>query len=158
MSHPDAILGLDVGAQRVGISLKARGLSLVVPIGAVPRKAAEAEVLRLVTEKMVHTILIGLPLLRDGKESKQCLDVRRFARGLRRKCGVRIVLFDEYLTSREADGRLSSSTRTARDVRESGIRDAVAATVLVEEYLSRLATSHNEPVGIEFVDNEEHGG
>ena len=103
----------------------------------------------LVREHGVKQIVLGLPLRLDGTRGEMAEEVERFAQRVRKQIGVPVELVDERLTSWEAE-RLMEETqgRSMRDEKgPSGKKaksaqakmsvDAVAAAVILKEYLDR---------------------
>lgn len=103
----------------------------------------------LVREHGVKQIVVGLPLRLDGTHGEMAEEVGRFAGRLRRQIGVPVELVDERLTSWEAERLLEEvQGRFIHDEKLTGGRkpkkasakmtvDAVAASVILKEYLER---------------------
>jgi len=71
------------------------------------------------------TILVGLPLSMDGTEGPQAARSRQWARQLLDDCWDAVVFRDERLT-----------TAAARDLAREGPVDAVAAEVIVHDFMN----------------------
>jgi putative Holliday junction resolvase len=90
---------------------------------------------KLVEEYSPQLVLLGNPISHRGTETAMSERVAAFAEKLRRRLNCRVELFDERLTSAEAN----------RVLRDSGIGiekrrravDRVAATLLLQAYLDR---------------------
>lgn len=106
-------------------------------------------------EHHVRQIVVGLPLRMDGTPGGMAEEARRFAERVRKQLGVPVELVDERLTSWEAErileeemGRRITHVET-REGRRKGPRisdgkytvDAVAAMVILREYLAHTPTS-----------------
>jgi putative holliday junction resolvase len=103
----------------------------------------------LVREHGVKQIVVGLPLRLDGTRGEMAEEVERFAQRMRKQIGVPVEMVDERLTSWEAERLLEEvQGRFMRDERLHGARkpkktqakmtvDAVAAAVILKEYLER---------------------
>jgi putative holliday junction resolvase len=91
----------------------------------------------------VSLIVVGLPLNMDGTEGLSARAARAFAERLGSATGLPVEMFDERLTSVEADERLreASGSRTStgaarkRAARKKAARDAMAAAVILEGWL-----------------------
>src|SRR5262247_573591 len=100
------IAALDVGDARVGVAisdelgLTTRGLGVVRRRGGVRDLEAIA---RLVVPLAPARIVVGLPLNMDGSEGPQAAKVRRFAERLGTHTGLPVDLWDERLTTVEAE-------------------------------------------------------
>jgi putative holliday junction resolvase len=91
----------------------------------------------LIAELGVTEILIGNPIHMSGKEGRQAEYVKEFAERLQEQTGVPVKLWDERLTTVEAQRVLRQSgasiEKRARSV------DRLAAVLLLENYLDALA-------------------
>lgn len=98
-------LGLDVGDARIGCALSRSGI-ICEPVATVARRGrtqALDAIGRLVQEHAVTDIVLGLPLLEDGREGEQAEKTRAFSRSLaRRMPNLRLHFEDERHTSGEA--------------------------------------------------------
>ena len=142
------IVGLDVGARRIGVAISDATGTLARPVGVLqpagleadaPRTAA-AEIARLRAEEDgVSALVVGLPCRLDGSANDMTARVRAFAEELGRLTGLPVTLQDERLTSREAESRLAL---TIKDWRARKTRlDAVAAAIILQDYLDIAAHS-----------------
>lgn len=110
-------------------------------------------------EHQVKQILVGHPLRLDGTAGEMAEEASRFAERMRKQLGLPVELVDERLTSWEAErileeelGRRITHVET-RDGRKKTTRnldskytvDAVAAMVILREYLAR--TTSDEEAG-----------
>lgn len=101
----------------------------------------------LVREHGVTRIVVGLPLRLDGTRGEMAEEAERFAQRIRKQIGVPVELVDERLTSWEAErlleemqGRILHSKKAggrkmAKKSQERMTVDAVAAAVILKEYL-----------------------
>jgi putative Holliday junction resolvase len=87
----------------------------------------------LAAEEGIDVFVVGLPRRLEGKEGPSARRAREFASALRKATGVRVVLLDEWLTTREAKGRLRDQGLNEREQR--GRIDSAAAAVLLQSYL-----------------------
>ena len=130
------LLALDVGEVRVGTATadSTTGIAFSGETFLRAEGEAEREILRIITEKEVKTMVVGLPLGPDGTKNKQCSNIENFCRRIKRRIKVEIVYSDEYLSSQEADEILG----TRKGSRKTGKRDAVAAALILQGYLDSL--------------------
>ncbi len=127
------IMALDWGLRRIGIAVSdelgiaAHGL----PTLARKNIRKDLDALRsLIREREITTVIVGKPLHWDGSESRSSGQAMRFARRLAKHANVDIKLWDERLTSWEAENLLGRSSRVA------GATDRMAAVLLLESYLA----------------------
>ncbi|RMG40692.1 MAG: Holliday junction resolvase RuvX [Candidatus Dadabacteria bacterium] len=132
------IMAIDVGDVRVGVAISDElGIS-ANPLCALERKnnLAQSEIIRLIKEHAVTTIVAGLPLSTAGDETEQSEKAQRFCRRIARRSGVEVVFVDEFLTTEEAKQRLNLGSSPPQKLRKSGDIDAVSASIILERYLS----------------------
>ncbi len=89
----------------------------------------------LAREEGIGVFVVGLPRRLDGREGPSARKARDFAARLKKAAGVRVVLVDEWLTTREAKGRLRDQGLSERDQRSRV--DSAAAAVLLQSFLDR---------------------
>ena len=137
------IMGIDYGSRRVGVALSDRlGIAAhpfeVIEVGpGLHRRLAD-----LVGSEDVDKVVVGLPVSLDGTEQAAALRTRRFVDRLRPLVGVEVVLYDERLTTRIAEGVLVAAG-TSRSKRRRRV-DKVAAAVMLQGYLDRQARARVE--------------
>jgi len=129
-------LALDVGDERIGVAISDSNAFLARPLVVVARRPGPSSFLQIaeiIAENGVELVVVGLPLLPDGTEGKQVRSTRAYVRGLRRHIGIPVVYRDEWSTTRRATEIMVQSGRGRR--RQRRARDAVAAAVILQEYL-----------------------
>ena len=128
-------LGLDVGERRIGIAVSDPEGRLAVPMGTHERRGGDdaAALIDLAQREEAGRIVVGLPLSLDGSQSTQTEAASAFAERLRERGDVDVVLWDERLSSREADHHLRASGRRGKDAKAR--RDSIAATIILQAYL-----------------------
>jgi putative pre-16S rRNA nuclease len=128
------LMALDVGKRRIGIAISDPLAITARPHSTIERnKEAPGKIAALIRELEIGKLLIGLPLHLSGIEGEQAQDVRRFVEKLSPFVTIPIEYKDERLTTVEAEHRLSDRRGDWRK-RKKRI-DAVAASVMLEEYL-----------------------
>lgn len=104
----------------------------------------------LAREHRVKQVVVGLPLNLDGTRGEMAEEAERFAQRVRKQLGVLVEMVDERLTSWEAErlleemqGRFLHGPKkgggTQRKAPARATVDAVAAAVILTEYLGRQA-------------------
>ena len=91
------------------------------------------ELSELAREEGIQVFVVGLPRGLRGQEGASARRARKFAERLGRQSGVRVVLLEEWLTTREAKGRLHQQGLSERSQRER--IDSAAAAILLQSYL-----------------------
>jgi putative holliday junction resolvase len=129
------IAALDLGKRRIGIAMTDPDECGAYPVATIGRRSLardlESIVSRLGELEAMH-VVVGLPLNMDGTMGPQAHAAETFAQQLREATGFTVDMYDERLTSFEADERLKALPRRRR-TRQTN--DAIAATVILEGWL-----------------------
>jgi len=119
------VLALDYGRARCGCALSDPSGTIATPLpiveGAGTRRGLDA-LARLVREHGVETVLVGLPLTLAGEEGSQARETREFTQRLSTRVDVPVALYDERLTTRQAEragGAAGADSRAAAHLLES---------------------------------------
>jgi putative Holliday junction resolvase len=129
------IAAIDYGKRRLGIAAADPLGILVYPAGVIQRRSLKRDLIILdarLSELQATRVIVGLPLNMDGTAGPAARAAERFAQHLHDATGLEVELYDERLSTFEADERLTIATK--RD-RRSAIVDAVAAVVILESWL-----------------------
>ena len=125
------VLALDAGEARCGCAVCDPTGTVVTPLAALPQPDTRRgldTLARLVREREIEQIVVGLPLTMRGEEGDQARWARRFAERLGELVEVPIAMHDERLTTRQAE-RTGGTAET----------DSLAAAHLLEAYLMARA-------------------
>lgn len=132
-----ALLGLDVGSVRIGVSFAPAGLSIAQPLATIhygddDGSSACEQIRALVAQHGVAMVVSGWPRSLDGLTTAQTAFVEEFVAKLKAALDVPVELQDEALTSRQAEDELKSRGKpfSKEDV------DALAATYILQDYLN----------------------
>ncbi len=140
------ILALDHGTRRIGVAVSDELKMIAQPvefIPAVPYAAFLDRLKVLIREKEVELILVGMPRNMDGSYGEAALRVREFITVLQETITVPIKVWDERLTSKQAE-RLLIEGEVRRQDRKGKI-DKTAAALLLQSYLDSLTLMENVP-------------
>lgn len=135
--RPVRWLGVDLGDKRTGLAVGDVASGLASPAGVIERLGPDdlaAAVARAATEHDAGGVVVGLPLNMDGSEGPRAKLARAFGGRLTAR-GVAVVeLFDERLTSADADWAMAGSGLTHKQ--KKARRDALAAAALLRDFLA----------------------
>jgi putative Holliday junction resolvase len=130
------ILGLDVGSKTIGLAVSdplgitAQGLQTIRR----KNKRTDFELLeRVIREHEVREIVVGLPLRMSGQGSRQSEKVSAFAGELGARFQLPVHLWDERLTSVQAN-RLLREAELSIAKRAAAV-DRMAAVLILQSYL-----------------------
>ena len=132
------VVGIDFGRKRIGLAItdgQGDGQG-AFPLGVMERRSLkyDLETIRSrLADRAVSLIVVGLPLNMDGTEGPSARAARAFAEHVGSATGLPVEMFDERLSSFEADERLREAS-TSRASKKAA-RDAMAATVILEGWL-----------------------
>jgi len=130
------ILGLDVGARRIGVAvsdplgLTAQGLETIQRRN---RRYDSGELQKVVCAHQIREIVVGNPLRMSGESGTQAEKMEAFAAQLRQTFAMPVHLWDERLTTAEAH-RLLDETGI-RDSRRKEVIDKMAAVLILQSFL-----------------------
>lgn len=128
------LVGLDVGARRVGVAVSDELWLIASPVESVDLKRGGMDALVAVIERFdPELIVVGLPTGLSGREGPQATAVRQFATRLGEATGRPIVFWDERLTTFIAEQALIETGHRRRE--RKGRVDAVAASLILQSYL-----------------------
>ena len=108
------LLGIDLGDRRIGIATGDTTTGAVKPLLTLRRSspARDAEAIaRICEERQADTIVVGLPLHLDGRESEQSRRTRAWVEAVEAHMTIPLRLRDERLTSRSAESRMGPPPR-----------------------------------------------
>src|SRR5947207_13079684 len=134
------ILAIDHGSRRMGIAVSDELKTLAQPVEFIPAEPFAAFLRRLkelIREKEVDLILVGMPRNMDGSYGPAALKVQDFVAALKNAITVPIKLWDERLTSAQAN-RFLIEGNVRREKRKEKV-DKMAAAILLQSYLDNLA-------------------
>lgn len=135
------ILGLDVGSRRIGVAVSdplgitAQGLETLHR----KNKKYDLQYLnRIIRDYEVAEIVVGLPLRMSGVEGIQAEKIQAFAEDLRKHFKLPVHLWDERLTSAEAN-RLLRETDLSIEKRGQAV-DRMAAILILQGWMESRAS------------------
>lgn len=146
-------LSIDYGRERIGLAIARANAKMAQPLSTLRRINRNEDMRRLrelAREHRVKQVVVGLPLNLDGTRGEMAEEAERFAQRVRKQLGVLVEMVDERLTSWEAErlleemqGRFLHGPKkdggTQRKAPARATVDAVAAAVILNEYLGRQA-------------------
>lgn len=133
------VLALDHGTKRVGLAISDEMGMIAQPLTFLPAEPI-AELFeglkKVIAEKNVEQILVGIPRNMDGSYGPAAEKARKFIEQLKEVVTIPIRTWDERLTSAQAN----------RDMIQGGLRreerklkaDQTAAAILLQSYLDSL--------------------
>jgi len=133
------ILAVDYGDARTGIAISDPTGFLTGETTTISSYRAEVvaeEIVKLCESRRVERIVVGRPLNMNGTAGDRAQKCEDFAQSLREKTGLEVALWDERLTSVDANRILSDAGK--KKGKQRARVDAVAASLILEGYLGFL--------------------
>lgn len=136
------IMGLDYGSKTVGVSISDALLLTAQGIETIERKEENklrktlARIESLIKEYEVEKIVLGFPLNMNDTIGERAEKTLEFKAMLERRTGLEVILWDERLTTVEAEQILIESN-VRREDRKKYI-DKIAAGFILQGYLDSL--------------------
>ena len=138
-------MGVDFGLKRIGVSVCDGEWILATPLPVIYTKSMRVSidaVAALIKAQNVGGIVIGLPLNLDGSESIQSGLVRAFSKNLQRVTGLPTVLYDERLTTVEAN-ELLIEAGVVKAADRAKLIDSMSAKVILQSYIDNKKSENN---------------
>ena len=134
------VLALDHGTKRIGVAVSDELKVIATPLEFIPAEPFAgflARLKELVQEKEVELILVGMPRNMDGSYGPAALKVQEFVTVLKETISQPIKMWDERLTSAQANRFLIEGNVRRADRKEKV--DKMAAAILLQSYLDSRA-------------------
>ncbi len=129
-------LGVDYGTHRVGLAISDETAMLATPLETVAVRGmddAVRAVARHCDRMGVRRVVVGMPLNMNRTRGPSAVAAAVLAERIRRETGLKVVEWDERLTTRQAEKSLI--TAGVRRERRRGLIDQVAAQLILQSYL-----------------------
>ena len=130
------ILGLDYGSRRIGaavsdpLGLTAQPLPPIIRSG----DKKDIEEIGLLAKRLeAASVVLGLPLLMNGEEGSAAARAREFGARVEASLNLPVVMWDERLTTVQAERHLVESN--LRRERRKELRDSLSAMFLLQSIL-----------------------
>ena len=142
------IMGLDFGSKTVGVAisdplfLTAQGIEIVRRKAPGKLRQTLARINELKEEYEVGKIVLGFPKKMNNTEGERCEKTLEFKEMLEKRTGLEVVLWDERLTTVEAD-RTMMQVGIRRENRKEYV-DELAAIFILQGYLDYQSRQHTE--------------
>jgi putative Holliday junction resolvase len=134
-----ALIGIDAGTKTLGLALSDITRTIASPLKVIRRtkfKEDAADLLHTAAEHRVGGFVLGLPFNLDGTAGPRVQATRALARNLNALCELPILLWDERLSTAEAERTLLEADASRR--RRAQVIDKLAATIILQGALDRM--------------------
>ena len=132
------ILGIDFGDVRVGLALSDKNKLIAFPFRTISyhsKKKLISDLIKIISDHKVDSIVIGLPIGLKGTDTNQTLVVREFAKTLR-SFKIHVFLEDERFSSIIAKKSLiKQNIKTGHNKSEI---DQRAASIILQQFIDKI--------------------
>lgn len=141
------LLGLDVGDKTVGVAVSDSRRSVASPVDTIRRAKLAADVAalrKILQERQVVGLVVGLPVNMDGSEGPRCQSVRAFVRNLAQQgLSLPVAFWDERLSTAAVERFLVDEADMTRAGR-ARVVDKMAAAYILQGALDALASQRRD--------------
>jgi putative Holliday junction resolvase len=132
------ILGLDVGKKRTGLAQSDPMLTIASPIGAFGTPDIFRKIEEIASESDILRIVVGWPVHLSGDSGESVHMVKSFMGELKKRFPeIETDVLDERFTSSLAQQSIIDAGTKKKKRQEKGLVDAVAAAILLQNYLDK---------------------
>ena len=142
------LLGLDVGAKSIGLAISDSNFKVATAIDTIRRTKFSKDIQQLekiINERSIGGLVIGLPVSMDGTEGPACQSIRQFGTNLIAQVMIGITFWDERLSTSAVQRFLTKEADISRR-RRSQIVDKLAATYILQGAVDSLLPNHYWPI------------
>ncbi len=141
------VMGVDLGVARTGIAVSDKSEKFAFPKEVITEYNTDKLILKICEKAKLYEaeqIVVGLPKNMDGSLGERAKLCTEIAEKIELESGIKTVLYDERCTTMEAYNLLDMNETYGKKRKQTV--DAVAATVILEDYLAYLRLTRVEPV------------
>ena len=145
------IMGLDYGSKTVGVAISdpleitAQGVEIIRRKDENKLRKTYARIEELIQQYDVKEIVVGLPKNMNNTVGERAVKSLEFKEKLEKRTGLPVVMWDERLTTAEAE-RTLMETGVRRENRKQFL-DQMAAVLILQGYLDRMNMNKDENNG-----------
>ena len=145
------LMGLDYGSKTVGVAVRdplgltAQGVETVWRKQENKLRQTLARIEELISEYQVERIVLGYPKNMNNTVGERAVKSLEFKEKLEKRTGLPVVMWDERLTTAEAE-RTLMETGVRRENRKQFL-DQMAAVLILQGYLDRMNMNKDENNG-----------
>ena len=145
------IMGLDYGSKTVGVAISdplgitAQGIEIIRRKSENKLRQTLARIEELIAQYQVELLVLGFPKHMNNDIGDRAVKSLEFQEMLKRRTGLDVVMWDERLTTAEAE-RTLMETGVRRENRKQFL-DQMAAVLILQGYLDRMNMNKDENNG-----------
>lgn len=142
LSPGQRLLGLDLGEKTIGLAVSDATLTVASPADTIRRTKFTADAValeRVIDERRIGALVLGLPIDMHGGEGPRCQSVRQFATNFLQRRDLPLAFWDERLSTVAVTRAMLDADLSRK--RRGEIVDKAAAAYILQGVLDRLATA-----------------
>jgi putative Holliday junction resolvase len=127
------LLGIDLGSTTIGLAVSDATRIIASPLETLKRgkfRVDSAALVKLIEQRDIGGIVIGLPVSMDGTEGPRCQATRQFAENLLGVIDLPIAFWDERLSTAAVERVLIGEADMSRKRRREVVDKMAAAYIL----------------------------
>ncbi|MBL8642436.1 MAG: Holliday junction resolvase RuvX [Rhodospirillaceae bacterium] len=140
LAKNQAVLGLDLGTKTIGLAISDVGLMIASPLTTIARTKFTkdfAALEKVIAERQVGALVLGLPVEMDGTEGPRVQATRSFADEVLKRRDIPIAFWDERLSTAAVQRMLTDEADLSRK-RRAEVVDKMAAAYILQGMLDSL--------------------
>ncbi len=138
----DIYLGFDVGTKRIGVAIGNNLTFYSHPLTTIKNykdgKINWEDIDKILQHHKIKKIIVGLPFNIDGSVQQMTFFAKSFAKKIKKKFNIKVILIDEFLSSFEAKKQLKYN-HSHKNADRADI-DKKSAQIILQDYLNDLQT------------------
>jgi len=127
------LLGIDLGSKTIGLAISDPNWVIASPLETIRRSKFAKDLMtlnRIITDRRISALVLGLPVSMDGTEGPRCQSTRQFARNVLQQVDIPIAFWDERLSTSAIQRLLISEADMTRKRRAEVVDKMAAAYIL----------------------------
>lgn len=138
------IVGIDFGTVRIGVAISDERKIIARSLVTVQMGKDIPSTIELIRQQLlpyfpIEAIVVGNPLLLNGKEGEMALKAKTFGEFLSKILDLTVIFWDERLTSSQVE-RMLKGAEVSRKKRAK-LSDQLSAVAILQNYLDSLSLS-----------------
>ncbi len=131
-------MAIDYGKKRTGIAVSDPMQMIATGLDTVETKVLFEFIANYFQTEVVNEIVVGEPLLENGKPAQNLPRVKLFVKEFQEKYpSIKVTLQDERYTSREAKRTIIGSGINKKRRKDKSLVDKIAAVIILQQYIEK---------------------
>jgi putative Holliday junction resolvase len=134
LARGQRLIGIDPGSRTIGLALSDAGVTLASPYGSLKRgklRDNATEIVGIAHREEAGGLVVGLPLSMDGSVGPAAQAARDWALALSEATGLPVAMWDERLSTAQANRFLIGEADLSRRKRAATV-DRMAAALMLQ--------------------------